>query len=801
MTATTLGLNGQPVKFLGAYVKQISSSLGLSISPSSVTITLVEDPLTGAVFQEPTVGLYYEISIGPTWNFGGVCKRWDRDIRNISGRQITVVLNDARDIMRSVPMIIAPGYELVAQRTIHTECAVLDIFGAYFVENSIINLSGWNQSGMEYKRIVSALHGDNITFGTTLVPIPQRYANVYGETYRFNLANVSLRVDQLYRTNSNLIPLSNLIEDLGQKHSFDWFITSERASDGVIDVTVHTIDRTQDSITLSLPTFLSNHNGKVVSCTSGVELRDVACTALMGAPVEQLLKVAVNGLANEPIDLVADSGTNTYTMNEIEMRVVMGGKDAWEIWLGIPAESGGGGGFSRYGGFCQDTHINALFNISEIDTFLIDNPNIPKNKLRKIEYLLGEENAHFENVGRIYEKLLNHAETTYGKRWAHNDIFDEIIESAWTRDAVGGNSDPNEYFRQKDGRTRCYVEFSNQDAGGAYSLGLSNLTNLFGNQNVFQNVTAFGETFSNIMPGEPGQNGTILIVELVDDFNPGSHIIDTDKSNYVYNDTDELQPSTRHSLYVAGTCDKDGVVTIPCVIGESKPDPVWLMNQIKARQEGKNPVQDADGNVLQADDLIEQQLRFLYGDALFNIAGRCYQPKYAHIPVRSLYRRYGPVFSQELTKTVQGKLEIIQDDGFCPWEFGSISLMVDAMQRKIDNATSLQKEIFTANIVVEGYPELNLGDSLEKNANINSISISFGGGGLTTSYGLQTFTRKFGEFTRDDWARIALFANSSAARTFPQNPIGSIDNSKVSVAKQFGGKPGRTIDAGAASFG
>jgi hypothetical protein len=521
----------------------------------------------------------------------------------------------------------------------------------------------------------------------------------------------------------------------------------------------------------------------------------------MGAPVEQLQKVAVMGLANEPLDLVPESGSNAYTMAETEMRAVLGGKNNWEIWLGIEEQTNSSKGFSRYGGSSKNEHVQAILRASEISTILEDAGNIPKNKLRKLEYILGEELAHFENVGKVYEKLLNHSEATYGKRWVHNAIFDEIIESAWTRDVVAGNSDPYEFFRQKDGRTRCFVEFSNQDAGGAFSLGLSNLTNLFGDQDVFKNITEYGTTFSNVLAGEPGQNGAILIVELKDGFNPSSHTINTDKSNYIYNDSDKLAPSTRHTLYVAGTADKDGVVTIPCIVGASRPDPLALLNMAISKQTSEDPLKDADDNVIPPQDLIMQQMRMLYGDAIFNMAPRCYQPKYAYIPVRSLYRRYGPVFSQELEETVQGKLEIIQDDGFSPWEFGSVSLMGDAMQRKVNNSTSLQREIFTANIVIEGYPELNLGDSLEQNANINSIAISFGGGGLTTSYGLQTFTRKFGEFSKEDWARISLFANSSAARVLPQNTIGSVDNSKVSVAKQYGtGGSNRIIDAGALSF-
>lgn len=795
MTTTNLGLNGQPAKFLGAYVKNISTSLGLSTNPSSCTITVVEDPLTNAFFEEPIVGSYHTIEVGPTWKFSGIIKRYEKDIRNIGGRQINITMYDVRDIMRSIPVILSPGYEAVTMKVRNTQCSCIDIFSAFYVEGGVINLSGWTQAGMQFKRIINALHGDNILFGSTHVPIGQQIANAFGERYRFNFTALLDRVDPEYRINTNLVPISNIVEDLSSRHSFDWFVNSERASDGVIDVSISLIDRSRDQTTINLPTFLNSHNGKVVSCTSGIELRnDVSCLALLGAPVEQLTRVAVKGLANEPLDLSSESGNHKYLMTETEMRVVLGGKLGWEIWLGIPQEYGGGGGFSRYGGTLLDTDINPLFVLNALfaQNVLDGNGNIPKNKERKANYLLGVQDARYSNAGQLFEKLHAHAEATYGKRWVHDDIFDEIIDSAWTRGAIVGNDDPYEYFQQKDGRTRAFVEFNSEGAGGAFSLGLSNLTSLFGSQDVFRNVTKFGTTFSTILPGEPGQNGSILVVELKDEFAPSGATFNTDRANYVYNDSENpYTESFRTKLYMACTVDKDGVLTLPCPVVEKIPTPEELMQMAidaynqENNNAGSDAKTDADGNALTVNDYLESLLRRYYGTSLFEIASKCYQPAQAYIPTRSRYRRYGPVFSSELDGESQGKLEILQDDGFAPWEFGGLALMSGAMQLKVDNATSLQREVFSANITIEGYPEMNLGDSLEKNANITSLSISFGGGGLTTSYGLQTFTRKFGEFSKEDWARFALLTNGAGPRVFPQNQIGFVENTRVNVTKQF----------------
>lgn len=811
MTTTNLGLNGQPIKFLGAYVKNISSSLGFSSNPSSITIAVVEDPLTNAYFQEPVVGSYTSIAVGPTWTFEGIIKKFEKDIRNIGGRQINITMYDAREIMKSIPVILAPGYDAVTARVRNTQCSVIDIFSAFYVNGGVINLSGWTQAGMQFQRIVNALHGDDILFGSTHVPIGQQIANSFGERYRFNFTNLLTRVDPEYRVNTNLSSLSNIIDDLSSRHSFDWYTTSTRASDGIIDVTIHIIDRSRDQTTIELPTFLENHNGRVVSCTSGIELRnDIACMALMGAPVERMQRVAVKGLANEPLDLSTESGNHRYLMTETEMRVVLGGKDGWEIWLGISGIEGGGGGFSRYGGTLLDSDINPSFVLDALFVAkIIDgNGNIIKNQDRKANYLLGVQQARYENSSRLYEKLRSHAESTYGIRWVHDDIFDEVIDSAWTRGAIAGNNDPYEHFRQADGRTRAFVEFNNAAAGGAFSLGLGDLTSLFGDQNVFKDVIKFGSTFTTALPGDPGQHGAILTCELKDQFVPSGCTFNMNRADYVYNDSENpYTVSNRTTLYVACTIDKDGVVTIPAPVVDKLPTPEELLEMASnayanASEDSQKIVTDADGNELTQEDFVKELIRRYYGTSLFEIAARCFQPAQVYIPTRSRYLRYGPVFSSELDGESQGKLEILQDDGFSPWEFGGLALMSGAMQLKVDNATSLQREVFSANITIEGYPELKIGDQLERNANITSVNISFGGGGLTTSYGLQTYTRKFGELSREDWARFALIMNGAGPRMLPQNIISHVNNSSVTVNKQYTSKPrNRTIIGGSNANG
>lgn len=877
MSYTSLGLSG-PVMFLGAYVKHVSSSLGMSTNPSSVTVTLVEDELHNAYFQYPTVGTYYTLQVGSNWSFSGIITKYEIDVKNIGGRTIRVTMSDPREVMQHAPIIMAPGSQVIASTIANTNCSVLDVFGAFNIAGGYFNLSGWNEAGMTYERIAGALEGEQILYGATTIWVNPQLLTAYGEQYRFDLSEVTAIVDTGYRINANLTTLSNLIEDLASKNSFDWYVTSSRASDNVIDVVIKVIDRSADSTTLRLQEFMDAHPYRVISATSGIELRnELSCIVLQGAPVEQMQKVEIVGLANEPIDLIRESGSTTYVMTEDEMRAVLAGKSQWEMWVSIPTTYGGGGGLSRYGGNIQDSWLqspvsNEVVNLLNEIRFanLIKNQRRTKAYLESTDETLGEAVGNAELVGRIYEKLRAHADASYGKRFVHNDVHDEIIESCWTRDVVSGDDDPYEHFRQQDGRTRAFVEFVVDNADDVLELGLTTLTTSYGNQPVFRNVTKFGDTFARHISGNLITRGIVLVLENAT-IDLSNAVIGMDKSAYTFN-------STGSTLYCACTIDKDGVVRIEAPILEARPNTKEILNrivaaaassasapgslnrritslqerlveinatifqlrelyalttnnneresierQIESYEAQKENVEallaeaqqnsadittargatDADGNTQDDVNLLLGGVKHIFGPGTFDMHARAYQPKYLHVPTRARYTRYGPVFPSNLSPSTEGKLEIINDDGFAPWEFGSVSLMNAAMQLKVDNAISPQREVFSGQIVVEGFPQYSLGQALEKNANINNISISFGDGGVTTTYQLQTFTRKFGQFTKEDWARLALFANNGALRVLPQRIINFIENHRIHVNRQFTGRGaslGGSTTGGALSY-
>jgi len=771
-TATNLGLGGNPVRFLGAYVASVTNNLGLAQSPSTSSITLAEDQnsIPKVLFQKPTLGSYDELIIGSKFKFGGVITKYEEDVANISGKTIRVEIADPREIMKAIPIILAPGFRNIVSEIQDTECSVIDAFGAFDDdEGTGTNLSGWNQSGIEFGSIILSLSG-----GTRVVPVtggddiifdvPQQAAKAFGEVYVFDLSQVSPLVNQLQRINTNLISMADFIQELATNNSFDWFVQSERRIDNAITITIVPIDRRTDNIDLDLDNFLAANSGSVISAKRGFELRnDIACSVILGAPIEQLLAQTITGMANNPVDIADEGGSSRYFMTEKEMRIILGTKASWEAWVSQ------NGDMNRYG--ISDLTVKPLFTSSDDD----------KNQLGRNKERSPTENKEQEKRrGKVYEKLKGHAEATYGKRFLFSaPIGVDYIDSVWTVDVLRGTSSPkdtknaNEFFRDSNGKTRAYVEFVKS-------------TNI-----VFSAPGGIGVSFA---VGKGQGAAVTLPLELANAFDPDNFVAELDKSNYI---------RFEDSLFVAATIEEGNIIKLDAPIVFATPDLFEFEKAIEDVAAQANET-TADGTATAGAKKAQRRRDQLYGayNALIESHSKAYQPKIAYIPVRSTFTRYGPIFSNNIDPTSQGRLEIIQDDGFSPWEFGGTQSMLDAMQFKVDNQASNVREVETADITVEGFPTKSIGDSIGQNSNINSISISFGGQ-VTTSYRLQSFQRRFGELSKEELALLSLYARRGGARTLPQDTVGFAQRYRSRIQKQFGGVGYASTSAnigGASSF-
>ncbi len=783
-TATNLGLGGQPVKFLGAYLKSISTNLGLTSSAGTANITLVEDECATppVLFNPPAIGSFKTVKIGEL-TFSGVVTQYRKDIANVGGRTISVNMSDVREIMNSIPMILAPGFRQAAAGLEGTGCSILDIFGAFDdFDNTGINLSGWNQAGLKYERIALALNGGNLILPGLPSPfnVTRVSATVFNELYVFDMTEVTAKVNTAHRINSNLISIADFIQDLAQNNSFDWYVEATRINPNKIEVTIKTIDRSIDNVNIDLDNFLTVNKNKVQTASSGIELRnEVACSILYGAPVESLRKSTILGMANDPIDLSEEDGTDAYFMTEEEMRVVLGSLHSWVAWVKQ------NGDFNRY----------SISTRVAKPIYTIEDGNDPINQMGAAplysDILVNEEERKKQN--KIFEKLKGHAEATYGKRFLFNTIIDvDYIDAAWTFDVVSGgvksniggsltaldaasaNVNPNEFFRNPDGKTRCYVEFS--------SAGID--PESVGTGSVFDINQGF--TVGKV-------KGAPQALEMEkQQWNKNAYSIEADKANYLVDAPGGLQPDR---IYVAGTIEKDNnVVRIESPVIFDAPD-IFIRQKNLTEKENDDKQKTAENikfggnteNKKKREVRLITMIRGAYASFIQN-DGAYYQPVAVYVPTRDKFLRYGPVFSSNVGADSQGRVEILQDDGFAPWEFGGSTVMIDAMQFKVDNASSSIKSVQSADITIEGYPKFSIGESLGLNSNISQINVNIADNGVSTQYRLQSFLRKFGELSKRDLATLSIFARRSGARTFPQNSVNFINTHRVRIQEQFSGR-------------
>ena len=177
-------------------------------------------------------------------------------------------------------------------------------------------------------------------------------------------------------------------------------------------------------------------------------------------------------------------------------------------------------------------------------------------------------------------------------------------------------------------------------------------------------------------------------------------------------------------------------------------------------------------------------------------------PMGAGVPIVSNTRTYGPW--RAIGKN-PGAVNCEVDEGFAPWEYGSIASMNKAAAAKVvDSATSMQV-VERGQVTVPGYPEVSLGAALYLNppvplfyharvlslgthqypdaapnlqqemynyvdllpvgqpllinviplgVNISNINVNVGTQGVTTSYTVNSFTPVFGRFSRGNAERL-----------------------------------------------
>ncbi len=121
------------------------------------------------------------------------------------------------------------------------------------------------------------------------------------------------------------------------------------------------------------------------------------------------------------------------------------------------------------------------------------------------------------------------------------------------------------------------------------------------------------------------------------------------------------------------------------------------------------------------------------------------------IPLKSNTTVYGPWFAAG----APGKVRVEIDNSLNPWSYGGWDQMNAAANAKVLNAVTSMQVSESGLIELAEEPRCSLGDTLSSlGPNVTAIDVNYGRDGFTTSYRMQTYSPRFGVFSKGAVERI-----------------------------------------------
>lgn len=344
-------------KFMGASILSVNMSIGYNGTPSSLSLTLVEDTDNGDNFVEPATPSLWGFSLpkggvgaemlptnpqlqpnafNPTnvkFYFCGICTSWRKDIRNVSGRNIEVTLVDAREMLKGVQCLLS-GFSL--SQNIGTGGPrysqvdnVIDVFGYYNYGYE----SGKNEFGMTWDSIKQAVESVGVT--------------VNDLKFEFHFTGDAFTAaPDWYRINATTIDIVSLAQRVCNDAGSDLVIIARKVAGSTAVVEFRAIRRTNGNplSQTELDNFIAARSGIVSSANYGREYRNEPTSSIITGGFRNSNYVAYPSqydpsLKLDPNGIILDySFTDTRTDKEVsgQMRFLSNnedGKNAFEIGI------------------------------------------------------------------------------------------------------------------------------------------------------------------------------------------------------------------------------------------------------------------------------------------------------------------------------------------------------------------------------------------------------------------------------------------------------------------------------------
>lgn len=724
------------VSFCGASVMSFTSSVGWNEQSSTVTVMLVEDPDKGDKFTKPPCGTPQVFDF-EGFHFEGLVQRWlEKD--EISGKPTyEITMTDPREILAGTQVIIS-SY----RGNVGNFANLLNAYG-YWEDKlgfggSLINESGmvWN-APFDILNLTPGSSGGTITITPAgpvgIMPAIQSLtlgAGQFGGPMKFMGYSYSVDLSGLpvppayYRLGGVSISVLDAVSEICQDGGHDYICYLEKDV-----IKFKTVSRVRQPDPGQIANFI-NSRDDVASKSIGLELRnDITNAILLGGDITQLIQeyntdggqtiwpfwgfdfqgnvIMGQGppegqhLMNLNASPIADiMGSLVYPSDIVEMRCALIDFDSWSAYVlkWWPDKA-------------------AVINlVSAIDT-TNDLQELFPDTLFQRDLIAADDEAVWEfgrmneadywtqRAQRVYEFIQQYASEYFGKKFLVRIPF-------------------NIYWKYEPETTHRISSDEPCDAGyqpeGTMPLGLQ-----FLNENTFLStdgrfqcfVKVTGATLADVSKLDPN----VCVLQ-------GSDI-------YVRASVDQ----EIGIVYPPGSIYPYCVVTLDNAVYSLANDPLGNVSEIASLLEVTV-------------DSIMSAVSLRHGSFPWKIHPAPFRPDGIALPMKSNRDSYGPWFT---SGGVNGKVSFERDEGLVPWNYGGFDVMNQAAMAKLSNAATAMQYTETGNVEVAGTPDYSLGDELVAGGpQLTGIDVNISTSGVTTTYRMQTFTPRFGQFTKENADRL-----------------------------------------------
>ena len=796
-------------KMFGAYVSNISTSIGWGGQGGSCQLTLVEDPLNGVTIALPQVGTacYFKFQ---GFYFGGVFQRWTYK-ESTSGRTYDIVLESPSKLLDGLQIItdefegtafnIGPGYDRFnAAYNPNFTNQINNVYNPFAHEENYafggnFGKANVNSAGFPAPRLLELI--EIISKGESSFGGPA----IFGESeYTIDLTELKAVVPQYFRIKGPVQNLNAILQECTEIVQHDYFvtITGVESTDEGSSTTTPPVDTTAGRASSRAPT--GGTRGESARAVSRPPVGGLSADAIDNGggtiqnpiieiklidkgqqPTPGLIKSMV---ANAKGDTLVSSSVGEELSDTSTQKLVIGGAASryYEVPIGNCIPVWGKNAASQY--------IMSP-NLATVSTAYAPNASVP--------ILLDDYSAGATYTATIFELRL----ALGGQEaWQTYKVFESIKNDTFDRDpwSVGVEANTLMFAEMIAGR-RGPLNLASTSATAAQKAYNETLQKYV--QNIYSGVKKaadqfYGQIFLAPLPYEPGgiDNNLRWIAEDIQyetswDISESAYTTALPIPDVSFYDGDGKLKSvavwTSSSSFDYSNLGSDYSFTTSGTLASSKGGPekdiYWIFGLPYVIVNAGSQVRNHDSlttpdfglSVLTAYVFRESIPPAAYigpgkANTQIQIAPDAAPPISFGIPQQSNRYKWGPWYAYG---ALNGKAEVLVDESLKPETFGSNTMMDEAAFAIAFAGIAAMTAAESGYIELAEFPDYNIADRFAGGGPyVTNLDMSIGSDGVKTTYKFNTWTPNFGKMAKYNIDRISRINKASLA--FMQTERGKV---------------------------